>query len=78
VTGERSDEPQHLPAALEPAEAAFGVERPGGTPAFDHLAVAPPLHDWIEPSTALSVDRPSGCNAAQSFTSPGKAIPENA
>jgi len=28
---------------LEPAEAAFRVEHPGGTPAFDHLAVAPPL-----------------------------------
>jgi hypothetical protein len=53
VTGERSDEPRHLPGALEPAEAAFGVERPGGTPAFDHLAVALPLHDWTEPLYCL-------------------------
>jgi hypothetical protein len=44
VTGERSDERRHLPVALEPAEAAFRVEHPGRTPAFDHLAVAPPLH----------------------------------
>ena len=44
VTGERSDERRHLPVALEPAEAAFRVEHPGGTLAFDHLAVAPPLH----------------------------------
>jgi hypothetical protein len=32
---------RHLPATLEPAEAAFRVEHPGGTPAFDHFAVAP-------------------------------------
>jgi hypothetical protein len=44
VTGERSDERRHLPVALAPAEAGFRVEHPGGTPAFDHLAVAPPLH----------------------------------
>jgi hypothetical protein len=44
VTGERSDERRQLPVALALAEAAFGVAHPGGTPAVDHLAVAPPLH----------------------------------
>jgi hypothetical protein len=43
VTGERSDVPRQLPVALAPAEAAFRVEHPGGTPAFVHLGVAPPL-----------------------------------
>src|SRR5260370_322459 len=42
--GERGGEERLLAAALEPAEAAFRVENPDGTPAFDHLAVAPPLH----------------------------------
>src|SRR5712692_5353452 len=44
VTFERGNERGHLLVALEPPEAALGVEHPGGAPPFDHLAVTPTLH----------------------------------
>ena len=44
MTCERGDERGHLLVALEAAEAALGVEHPGGAPPFDHRAVTPTLH----------------------------------
>jgi hypothetical protein len=56
VTGERSDQRRQLPVALAPAEAAFRLQHPGGTPAVDHLGVAPPLH-FLVGSRAVQIMR---------------------
>ena len=51
MTSECGDEGGHVLAALHPAEAALGVEHPGGGPALDRLAVTPALDVAVRAAT---------------------------